>query len=156
MLSVIGTRSIQRLRDTLNHDETVVLAVLYGSGGRDRLAAHSDIDLAIAKSTTMSMDEKAEMTVRLEKAAGRTVDLVDLRVIEGVILHQVLTRGVVLKNADSGLRAFLIKKALYHDADMMPLLRRMPLAKAKRFAHGQGPDPEETGSPSHMRRAHRA
>ena len=155
MQGVTAEEIQQTLCDVFRKDDTIILAVLYGSAARNGLSAHSDVDLAVAARGKMSLPDRVELAMRLELQLKRQVDLVDLRAIEGLILRQVLTKGVVLKNGDPSLLASLIKKVVYHDADMMPLLERMLLAKAKRFASGQSPRSQEAGSPSQVHRADR-
>lgn len=150
MRSVTAQEVRRRLQETLRDDPSILLALLFGSAAAGRLAAHSDV--AVAGSEPMSVEDRVDLASRLEVRLGRSVDVLDLRSLEGLILHQVLTRGLVLKNADPGLLAFFMKKMLYHQADMMPLLERMLLAKAKGFAHGQGPRSQEAGGPQHLRR----
>ncbi len=152
MRSATAGEAQRRLQETLRGDHSIILAVLYGSAAADRLAPGSDVDVAAAGSEPMSVDDRVDLASRLELRIGRPVHLVDLRTLEGLILHQVLSRGLVLKNAVPGLLAFFMKKMLYHQADMMPLLERMLLAKAKGFAHGQGPRSQEAGGPEHVHR----
>jgi len=137
----------QALREALSSDAEVVLAVLYGSVARDRAAPHSDVDVAIAARIPMSAEDRTTLAARLELRLRRTVDLVDLRAVDGLILRQILTKGIVVKNADPSLLAFFMKKVLYYQADMLPLLERMLLAKARGFAYGQDARPEEAAGP---------
>jgi predicted nucleotidyltransferase len=145
----------QTLRDILEEESSIVTAILFGSCASHRLAAHSDIDLAVAAVAPLDLQEKARLVILLEGSLRRRVDLLDLHSLRGSILHQVLTKGILLKNSDPALLAGFIKKMLYHQADMMPLVKRMLLAKARRFAYGQDRNPEKASEPLPMRGAHR-
>jgi predicted nucleotidyltransferase len=101
------------------------LAILFGSLARGRARAHSDLDLAVAGSHPLLAQEKRTLIEGLALIAGRPVDLIDLRSVDGLILARVITTGKIIVCADRALYAALIKKVLFNDADMMPYHRRI-------------------------------
>jgi len=112
------------------------LCLLYGSAASGRLHPQSDIDIAVAGDRPIPQDTLAELQLQLSEALGREADVLDLRNVEGLILRQVLTRGVRLKNQDPQLLASLIRRMWYFEADMMPNIRLILQRRAERFAGG--------------------
>ncbi len=94
---------LRSLRATLRTEPNVRLAVLIGSAARGRLRADSDIDLLVA----LADDDRRRMDAlraRLERAAGRPVDLVSIEsaAARPLLLHDALREGRVL--VDRGAR----------------------------------------------------
>ena len=70
------------------------------------------------------LDKRDEIVLAiLYGSYGREVDLVDLNKINGTILTQILTKGIVLKKTDIGVYANLIIKMLDYEEDMAPNVR---------------------------------
>jgi predicted nucleotidyltransferase len=113
----------------------IELALVYGSFAADRVAAHSDLDLAVAARLPLALSDKLSLAAELGMITGREIDLVDLRKVEGLILHRILTRGLVIKRSPSLLAALSIKALSFAD-DWLPYQRRIRRAKNERFAHG--------------------
>ena len=107
------------------------LAILFGSLARGRARTDSDLDLAVAGSRPLRAQEKRTLIEGLALVAGRPVDLIDLRSVDGLILAQVLTTGNIIFCADRTLYATLIKKVLFNNADMMPYHRRILAERRK-------------------------
>ncbi|MFB3082106.1 MAG: nucleotidyltransferase domain-containing protein, partial [Gammaproteobacteria bacterium] len=59
------------------------LAVLFGSLGRTRGRADSDLDIAVAAAQPFTAEEKIELIQNLAAAFGRPVDVVDLQAATG-------------------------------------------------------------------------
>jgi predicted nucleotidyltransferase len=112
------------------------LCFLYGSAASGRLHAGSDVDVAVAAADPLKPEELAELQLRLSELLGREVDLVDLRRAEGLLLRQILARGLRLKNEDPLFLSSLIRKMWYFEADMMPNIRLILQRRAERFAGG--------------------
>ena len=107
------------------------LAVLFGSLGRTRGRADSDLDIAVAAAQPFTAEEKIELIQNLAAAFGRPVDVVDLQAATGPILAQALTTGRVVHCTDHTLYAELIKRVLFDEADMRPYRDRI-LAERRR------------------------
>ena len=89
----------------LQTKDDLVLGILFGSVAAGRANPSSDVDLAVLSSAPLSTERRIELTQELGSALGRSVDLVDLRSASGIIVKELLTEGVVLKNADPDLFA---------------------------------------------------
>lgn len=120
----------------LRRHDVVRLGIVFGSTALGRETASSDLDLAVAASRPLTAGEKVALIDDLALACGRPVDLVDLSRETGVILHQSMTRGLVILNLDPVLYARLMLKMLYDQADMMPMRTMINQARLKAFAHG--------------------
>ncbi|SRR6266566_1752966 len=102
---------------------TIRLAIVFGSIADGRASAESDIDIAVATDKPLLTTEKIGLIERIATALGRPVDLIDLGVASGPILHQALTRGRIVKCEDRALYARLLLKMLYNQTDEMPYRR---------------------------------
>jgi predicted nucleotidyltransferase len=129
----------EAVRETLHGIPSIRVGVLFGSAAQDRMNHRSDVDVAVAASAALTPEDRIELALSLERRIRRQVDVLDLAALRGLILYQVLTKGVVVKNEDPALLGRLYKDVVPYEADMMPLWRRMALAKARRFANGQSP-----------------
>jgi predicted nucleotidyltransferase len=137
----------EAVREALRQMPAVRVGVLFGSAARDRMSRRSDVDVAVAADSPLTPDERIELALALERRVHRQVDLLDLRALRGLILYEVLTKGVVVKNEDTTYLGRLYKDAVFYEADVLPLWRRMALTKARRFAYGHGSDPQVVGRP---------
>jgi predicted nucleotidyltransferase len=93
---------LRTLRATLRTEPNVRLAVMIGSAARGRLRADSDIDLLVA----LADDDRRRVDAlrgRLERAAGRPVDLVSLAsaAARPLLFHDALTEGRVLVDREA-------------------------------------------------------
>ena len=79
----------------------------------------------------LTAEEKTVLIESLAVISGRPVDLIDLQVAGGVILHEALTRGKLIYCSDRALYGEIIKKMLFDQTDMMPYRERI-LAERRR------------------------
>ncbi len=93
---------LRSLRAMLRTEPNARLAVLIGSAARGRLRADSDVDLlvSLADHDRRRMDA---LRARLERAAGRPVDLVSIEsaAARPLLLHDALTEGRVLVDREA-------------------------------------------------------
>lgn len=122
-----------RLRRALEAFPEIRLAILFGSVAEGRLKPDSDLDIAVAGERELTLEDRVSIQDRLASAAGREIDLLDLRAASGVILHQALSRGRLLLVKDHALYGTLISRMLFNQADMMPLTRRILEERRMRF-----------------------
>ncbi len=102
----------------------VKLCILYGSAGRDRLREHSDVDLAVGAGRRLSSQELGELQTALSEALERSVDLLDLEALTGLLWEFLWSEGVFLLRD----RELLVKytgKAQAFVEDVKPGLMRM-------------------------------
>lgn len=125
-----------RTANALSTEQGLKLAIIYGSVATGKMRSDSDLDLAVLFDQSLSAERKMELAARLEQSLMRTVDLVDLSVISGTILKQVLCRGRVLIQNDEGVFTEQLRKMVYNQADMMPYVHRTLMERQRRFLNG--------------------
>ncbi len=96
------------------------LVILYGSAASDRLTKKSDIDIAIGSNKLITNDFALEFSLKLTHLLDREVSVIDISKMEGVILKEVLVKGVTLKNLDPLLKAKYITKMITYCQDILP------------------------------------
>ncbi len=126
------------IRHVLEAYPQIQFATLFGSAARDQLTERSDIDIAVAAQTALSLDNRIELADRLTQALHREVDLIDLQSVSGTILEQSLCHGRLVFKKDAVLYAELIKRLWFSQADMMPYTRRILAERRRRFLHASG------------------
>lgn len=113
-----------QLRDVLARFPAVVLAVLFGSIVLGRQRADSDLDIAVAGHRALTAAEKIAIIQALAERTGRPVDLVDLKVVAGPLLGQIVRHGRRLLGSDTAYGQ-LISRHLFEQADFMPYRSRV-------------------------------
>ena len=109
----------------------IKLGILFGSLAAGRVTPDSDLDLGVAAPHALDSAMKTALIEALAELTGRPIDLVDLQVVSGPILHQVLTQGRLIYCTDQMLYAALIRTMLFNQSDMMPYYERI-LAERRR------------------------
>lgn len=127
---------IAKVKEALNEESGLVLAILYGSAATGKMRPDSDVDIALLFDHPIRAGKKMKLISRLEEALQREVDLVDLYSLSGTILKQVLIQGRVLIQSKPGMLAGLVQRMIYNQADMMPYVTRTLMERQKRFIHG--------------------
>ena len=125
--SVIG----QHIAHQLVKYPAVKLAILFGSLVAGRATSDSDLDLGVAADHPLDIDLKTVLIEDLAQCLGRPVDLVDLQTARGVILQQILTKGMLIYCSDRLLYATIIRTMLFNQSDMMPYHERILAERRK-------------------------
>ena len=114
------------------------LAILFGSGARDALRADSDLDVGFFPlDATMTLAEELALQAALEKAAGRTVDLVRLDRASTLLRWRVAREGVpLLTLAPRDWPRFVAQAGIEH-GDFAPLYARTAERLRRRIASGE-------------------
>lgn len=113
------------IQAVLSRHPEVKLAVLFGSLAEGRAGPLSDVDLAVAGAEPLSADQRVALIEALAAATGRPIDLVDLHTCGVTVRAQALTRGQLLQNRDPSLRAALVSRMLFDEADFVPYRQRI-------------------------------
>jgi predicted nucleotidyltransferase len=124
------------LRQALEGDETVALAVLFGSFAKGRAHAASDVDVAIVPARDLSLEGEAALVARLERATGRTVDLVRLDRTEDLVLRREVALGALLWETNAGAFARFRAEAVVAWLDFEPVYTRATKLYLQRVAEG--------------------
>jgi predicted nucleotidyltransferase len=114
------------------------LAVLFGSGARDALRPDSDIDIGyVPLEPTMTLGEELALQATLEKATGRSVDLVRLDRASTLLRWRVAREGVpVLTLHPYEWPRFVAQAGIEH-GDFAPTYARAAERLRRRIASGE-------------------
>jgi uncharacterized protein len=99
---------MEALRRALAEDSAISYALVFGSTARGTAHAHSDVDVAIGlpEGRSLTALELGDLVSRLEKAVGRSVDVVDLEEAPPGLAYRIFRDGQILVEKDrSGLVA---------------------------------------------------
>lgn len=128
-----GVNSIDlAIRNTLAQFPEIKLAILFGSAVEGRLHWASDIDLAVAADTALTVGIKFNLMGELASELGRPVDLVDLSSTSGPILGEIL-RGRIIVKEDPSLLSRLMRRVWHWEADIAPTWRANVKARNARI-----------------------
>jgi predicted nucleotidyltransferase len=119
------------LRQALRTERRVRLAVLYGSTARGDDDSGSDLDLLVAFADDRPADS-FELALRLERVAGRRVDIAELKRVEAtapLLLDRVLDEGRVLVDRSGGWRQLCERRRAIHARARRAYLRQMAGAR---------------------------
>lgn len=123
----------EQINRVLTSHPGIALAILFGSLAAGRARPDSDVDVAVGGLRPLSERERQDLIGELAQSTGRAVDLVDLSSASGPLLSRILSTGRLLRCADRGLYAELIKRAIYDDADMARYRDRILAAQRRRW-----------------------
>ena len=108
------------------------LAIIYGSFATGNEKATSDIDIAIAANSKISIEELVKVQTQLSNATSREIDLIDLNAATGTVFKEALTKGVTILKLDDELYAKILSRMLFQQADFEPLRNRILEARRKK------------------------
>jgi predicted nucleotidyltransferase len=100
------------------------LVVLFGSAAHGRLRRESDVDVAVMADARLPTTALVDITSALERATGRSVDLVDLEGAHGTLLEAILKEGLRLR-ADRHRLLDLYRRHVFEQTDFMPAYRKV-------------------------------
>jgi predicted nucleotidyltransferase len=113
-----------QIKEVLQNFSQLNLVVLFGSIASGRQRLDSDLDIAVASRQPLTAQEKIAMISALAACTGRSVDLVDLKVVAEPLLGQILQHGRRIMGSDT-LYGELISRHLFEQADFMPYRSRL-------------------------------
>lgn len=128
---------ISEIKNHVEDDSDVDLCLLFGSAVDERLKKTSDIDIAVGSVNSVSNEKRAELSVTLSNIFGRNVSVLDISTMNGIVLKEVLVKGITIKNADSFFLAGHITRMLDFVEDLYPTQKKGLIKKAERFANGK-------------------
>ena len=81
----MNTAIIEKLTAFFDAKSEIILAMLYGSCARGTETDKSDVDIAVAMSEALHLDDRLSLQLELSLLLQREVDLVDIRKIAGLL-----------------------------------------------------------------------
>lgn len=115
---------LAELQGVLSGFPCIGLAVLFGSVASGRAQADSDLDLAVQAPRSLTVPEHIALTRALADKTGRPIDLIDLSMVGGPLLGQIVHHGVRVQGTNTQFGQ-LINKYLVEQADFMPYRNRV-------------------------------
>ncbi len=112
MTGYTESMSVEPVLDVLKRHPEVRLAYLFGSVALGTETGRSDLDLGVSFEPTPDALELDELQAELERAARRSVDLVDLRSAPPLLSHHIVSRGKLLLSRDEDGRVALVTRVI--------------------------------------------
>jgi uncharacterized protein len=112
------------LREVLARFPGMMLALVFGSVAKGCQRADSDLDIAVAADHALTAVDKIAIIEALAERTGRSVDLIDLKVVAEPLLGQIVRHGRRLMGSDNAYGQ-LISRHLFEQADFMPYRNRV-------------------------------
>ena len=98
------------------------LAVLFGSAARGRLRPDSDLDIGFLPTRDLPLADELALQASLERATGRTVDLVDLDRADVLLRFEIARYGRVLVSEPASEATRFVAVAGIEHAELAPLI----------------------------------
>ena len=90
----------KQYKQLLANENSVQLAIIFGSIAMGKETPESDLDIAILEAKPMSIRRKYRLIEKLALKTGRSIDLIDLHTVGEPLLGQILKYGQRIKNND--------------------------------------------------------
>lgn len=114
---------VETLREVLHGFSEVRLAYLFGSVAAGTERASSDVDVAVLLTPEASTTILDRLTHALERATGRTVDLVDLATAPPLLAHEIIKNGTIILSRNEEERVNFVTRAIARYLDTAHLRR---------------------------------
>ena len=124
------------LKEELGTDPNLELLIIFGSVVSGKMRSDSDVDIAVKYADPLTVEQRLNLSAQLERRLQRSVDLIDLHALNGVILKKILTKGMVLIKTSEVAYEGLLHRMIYNQQDMMPYYHRTLKMRLKRFLNG--------------------
>ena len=98
------TMQLEAVREVLENFDGVGLAYLFGSVAAGTARPSSDLDVAVLLTPGTGQAVVDRLIDALERASGRTVDLVDLLLAPPLLAHEVVKQGKLIFSRDEAER----------------------------------------------------
>ena len=117
---------IEKLKTWLKNNDTIEVAILFGSYAKETQTIHSDLDLAITLTSKRSLTAKQKINyiIQLSNTLSVSVDLIDLKNAGQPLLSQIIKYGKQLKGNRTQYAEIAIKN-INTNQDFTPYIKRM-------------------------------
>ena len=126
----------EQVKKVLLRRADLKLVIVYGSVVTEAFRNTSDVDIAVLLENPMDADDKLDLLGELSNVLKRDVDLVDLYKLNGVLLKQILTKGVIIFKLNDSFVYKLLKRMIYNQSDFMPYYHREVKNRVEDFING--------------------
>jgi predicted nucleotidyltransferase len=124
------------LSSLLSQEDDMKICFLYGSSAKERATPSSDIDVAVASTGLIGHERLSELAGKISKELRREIDIVDLHVVHGEFLRQIISKGIPVFIKDKNIYAKLINRMLLNQEDMMPNYNMILSKRREAFING--------------------
>jgi len=114
----------KQLQEVLTRFPDLVLALVFGSVAKGGQRTDSDLDIAVAAKQALTVAEKMAIIAALAEQTGRPIDLIDLKIVAGPLLGQIVRHGRRLLGSDAEYGR-LLSRHVFEQADFMPYRNRV-------------------------------
>jgi len=125
-------KALQAL-DFLADDPDLLLAMVFGSIAAGSQRPDSDIDVAVYARDRLPPRKRQQVADEIAVATGRTVDLIDLRNVDGALLRRILHSGKVVFSKQPGILGNLAVQLLDWQENFEPQLNELLATRLQRF-----------------------
>ena len=132
------------LRLALASHPLVQIATVFGSFGSPRENPQSDVDIAIASTQPLTLDQRLELLNLIERTTGRRVDLIDLFTATGTVFKEAMTTGRILVNHNRDLMGRILIRLLSEEEDFQKRKRALAAEARERIFRVQGSSQPKT------------
>jgi len=126
---------IDQLRSVIGRYPAISQAFVFGSVATGKVLPDSDLDIAVVWNGQVKPGQKMDLIKSLAEASGRPVDLVNIADCHGLLLKEILTKGLRLLPDDPHELFLLNKRLVYEEEDFMPMIRRTRRERASAFVN---------------------
>lgn len=114
---------MDRLRRVVEDDPRLGYALVFGSSARGEANAQSDVDVAVGAhgGRRLTSLELGDLASKLEAAAGRPIDIVDLSSAPPALAYRVFRDGRVVLERDRALLVARRARAILEYLDFKPV-----------------------------------
>lgn len=137
-------QTLENLRLALARNPLVQIATVFGSFGSPRENSQSDVDIAIASTQTLTLDQRLELLNLIERTTGRRVDLIDLLTATGTVFKEAMTTGRILVNHNRDLMGRILIRMLSEEEDFQKRKRALAAEARERIFRVQGSSQPKT------------
>lgn len=123
-IGMTESQVLERIASHLAADTSIQFASVFGSVAEGTARPDSDLDIGVLADAPLGSRHRRALVDMLAQAAGRPVDLVDLREAGPVLLMSAL-RGKRLIGRGGRANAALLSRAWTDAADFLPMRERL-------------------------------
>lgn len=123
-IGMTESQLLERVAARLAADPSIKFASVFGSVVQGTARPDSDVDVGVLADAPLDSEQRRALVDTLAQAAGRPVDLVDLREAGPVLLMSAL-RGKRLVGRGGRANAALLSRAWTDAADFLPVRERL-------------------------------
>ena len=109
------------------------LAIIFGSFATSTVRPESDLDIALWWEHHLDASTKQQLNIDISNLVSRTVDIIDLRLANGILLKHILNDGEILILRGPAIMGNLHIRLLDWETDFAPAWRDMHEQRRKRF-----------------------